>query len=366
MKKVLTTLLILITFQAFSQNKSTYFNAVEATFFYGKPIEHDKSLRTAIQGNAVGFLLSYNTVSKKINEFDNLYNNPVRGYSLLYENFNSTILGEVYAGFRHFTYNLTPKKKLPLLFTSGFGLAYATTPFNSITNNQNFAFGSHILVSAFINFKYQFEIIQDKLQIATGINLTHFSNMSFKDPNLGINTVAFNVGVNYNLSPIKVTSAPNEKSLFKKPEKWHYNLILRGGYNESLIVGSGMFPFYTVTAYAEKKINNYSTLTGGIDFFNSKYLRNYIKNITIEEGKNYNINDYKRIGIFIGHELTQNNYAFISQIGYTIYYPFPYVSRVYERFGFKYKLSNHLFSEMSLKVNLFRAEGFEVGIGYRI
>lgn len=365
MKKILIILVVLSKLSVISQNKINTFQAVEADFFYGKPIEHDKSLRNAIQGNAVGFLLSYNTTSSKINTFNRLYNSPIRGYSFLYENFNSTALGEVFAGFRHYSYNLTPKKKIPLLLTTGFGLAYNTTPYNAITNNQNFAFGSNIMVSAFLNFKYRFDLIQEKLQVAAGINLIHFSNMSFKNPNLGINTVALNLGVNYNFTAPNTVSTINEESLPKIADKWQYNIILRGGYNESLIIGSGKFPFYTITFYGSKKINNYSALTGGIDYFNSFFLRNYIKNINIEENKNYNIENFKRVGIFIGHELTQNNYAFVSQIGYTIYYPFPYVSRVYERFGFKYNLTSFLFSEVSLKVNLFRAEGLEIGIGYR-
>ena len=67
----------------------------------------------------------------------------------------------------------------------------------------------------------------------------------------------------------------------------------------------------------------------------------------------------------IGHELTQNNFAFVSQIGYTFYAEYPYISRIYERFGFKYKLNEHLFTEITMKVNLFRAEALEFGIGYK-
>ena len=39
------------------------------------------------------------------------------------------------------------------------------------------------------------------------------------------------------------------------------NIVLRGGYNESLIIGSGLYPFYTVTVYGSKKLNNYSVIT---------------------------------------------------------------------------------------------------------
>ena len=114
-----------------------------------------------------------------------------------------------------------------------------------------------------------------------------------------------------------------------------------------------------------KKLNNYSSITGGAEYLDSKFLQDYIEFSNLENGTDFDKNERQRIGVFVGHELSQNNFSFVSQIGYYIYSPFKYVSKVYERFGFKYKLSEHLFSEISMKVNLFRAEALEFGIGYR-
>jgi len=358
-------LLFLQSFFGFSQNTLQKFNNIQTDFFIGKPIEHDKKLKDAIQGNSYGFLISWNDLSSKDNLFNQLYNFPERGYSFLYQNFNSSILGEVYGGYRHFTYNLTPNKLYKLKLTSAFGLGYATKSYNAITNSLNFAHGSKLLVSAYLKLQY-FKLLQkNRLHLNAGISLIHFSNISFKNPNLGLNTVALNVGVNYKLNPVLISKNKKNHQLANINNAIQYNLVLRGGYNESLIIDSGLYPFYTLTFYGSKKINWYSTLTGGIDFFNSKFLKNYIQTKNEELNENFNENNYKRIGVFVGHELTQNNFAFISQLGYTIYYPYSYVSRIYERFGFKYNLSSHWFSEVTMKVNLFRAEALELGIGYK-
>lgn len=349
-------------FVIFSQNKS---HNIQTDFLFGKLIEHDKKLNNAIQGNPYGLLISWNNNSTKNTKFNNLYNYPERGYSFLYENFNSDILGEVYASYRHYSYRLSPTKKNKLNLTSAFGLAYATKAYHPITNVQNFAHGSKLLVSAFLKLQYFNFFLNKNLGVNTGISLIHFSNISFKNPNLGINTVALNLGVNYNLNPFETPPTNTVDTITKTPHLINYQLILRGGYNESLEINSGLYPFYTLTFYGSKTINDYSTITTGVDFFNSVFLKNYIEDINRKEGKNYHEHNYRRVGIFIGHELTQNNFAFISQIGYTFYYPFPYIGRVYERFGFKYKLSNHFFSEVTMKVNLFRAEGLELGIGYK-
>lgn len=365
-KNILYLIFILLNCSViFSQNDAERYTSLQTEFFYGKPLEHDKKLENAVQGNSYGFLLSWNNISNEENNFNKLYNYPERGYSFLYQNFNSTVLGEVYGGYRHYTYNLTPKKNNPLKLTTAFGVGYATKAYDAINNPENFAHGSKLLVSAYLKLNYFKYFKNSNFSFNTGVSLVHFSNMSFKNPNLGINTVSLNLGLNYRLQPVKINKTLASETSLKTNYPINYNLILRGGYNESLITDSGLYPFYTITAYASKKLTNYSTITSGVDFFDSKFLKNYIKNKAIEDGENYNEKDYRRAGIFIGHELTQNNFAFVSQLGYTFYYPFPYVGRVYERFGFKYNLSKHFFSEITLKVNLFRAEGLEAGIGYK-
>jgi len=364
--KIFILIFCLTAFIVSSQSSYNKYSALETEFFVGKLIEHDKLLKNAIDGNPFGFFITYNTINSKKNNFNTLYNFPKRGYTFLYENFNSTVLGKAIAGFRHFSYNLKPNNKNPLEFTTAFGLGYASKSYNKHTNPQNYAHGSKLLASAFLKLQYTQLLLKNRLQLSTGVSLIHFSNISFKNPNLGLNTVSATIGINYLLKNVTVEKSTNINATKNIKYPINYNLILRGGYNESKIINSGLHPFYTFTFYGSKTLNNYSTITAGFDFFNSTFVKQYIKTINSEQNKNYNPNNYQRVGIFIGHELTQNHYAFISQIGYTIYYPFSYVSRIYERFGFKYKLSKHWFSELTIKVNLFRAEALEFGIGYKI
>ncbi|MBI9040137.1 acyloxyacyl hydrolase [Lutibacter sp.] len=355
----------LISIQLFSQNETQLFHSFQTEFFIGKPIEHDKKLDNAIQGNSYGLLLSWNKKNENPTEFNKLYNYPENGYSFIYQNFNSTVLGEAFGVYRHFTYNLTPKKDNSLSLTTAFGFGYLTKKYDAINNNQNLAIGSNLNVSAYVKLQYFKFLIRKKLRLNAGLSLLHFSNVSVKNPNLGINTVSLHVGINYKIGNFKTISNKIIDTVKVQSQPINFNLVLRGGYNESLIIDSGLFSFYTVSIYGSKKLNNYTTVTSGIDFFDSKFLKHHINYINSTENKNYNENNYRRAGIFVGHELTQNNYSFISQIGYTFYSHYTYISRVYERFGFKHKLTENLFSEISLKVNLFRAEALEFGIGYK-
>lgn len=358
----LIAILILVS-KGVAQETTIGSSTFETNFFYGMPIEHDKKLDNAVQGNSFGILLSWNKVNETNSEFNQLYNYPERGYSFIYQDFNSTVLGEAVGAYRHFTYNLTPKKENPLKLTTAFGLGYATKKYDAVTNDQNIAIGSHLLVSAYLKLQYYQLLLNDKLKMNLGASLLHFSNVGLKSPNLGINTVSLHVGFNYQLSEPTAVTSTKIKDL--EPQPIHLNIVLRGGYCESLIEESGLFPFYTVSVYGSKQLNNYSTITGGVDYFDSKFLENHIKYINSTEGKSYDPSDYKRYGVFIGHELIQNRFSYTSQLGYTFYSHYPYISKIYERFGFKHTLSQHLFSEISMKVNLFRAESLELGIGYK-
>jgi len=361
MKKLLLFTIILSSYFCFSQNKNTLHSNFQADLFYGLLIEHDTSLDEAIQGNPYGFSLSYNKINPSNSKFNQLYNFPERGYSFLYENFNSTILGEVYSGFRHYTYNLTPSNKNQLKLTTAFGLAYATNPYDAIENNQNFALGSHFLLAAFFKLQYIQFFKNKRLSINSAVSIIHFSNASFKNPNLGINTIALNVGVNYKLNTVEVSKID---TVYTEDKSLNYHLMFRGGINQSKIVDSDLFPFFTATFNLSKTINNYSTLTVGADYFYAEFLKDYSKYTNETEHTNYPENNANRVGFFIGHNLTQNHFAFVTQIGFYAYRPVPYESWVYERIGFHYKLGNHFIAELTLKANLFRAEALEFGLGY--
>lgn len=362
MKKNILLLLLVVCAHVYSQNTTSYYSNLQADLFYGILIEHDTSLDTAIQGNTYGFLASWNKIENKQTKYNLLYNYPERGYSFLYQNFNSTVLGEAFAAYRHYTYNLTPSHKNHLKLTTAFGLAYVTKSYDAITNNQNFAFGSKLLASAYFKFQYIHFFKNQNLSLNSAISIIHYSNSALKNPNLGLNTVAFNIGLNYKLNEVEISK---KDSLFTIDKSLQYHLILRGGANESKVIGSGLYPFFTATFNVKKTLNNYSTITGGIDYFNSDFIKEYSTYINQEENNNYPENNPHRVGIIIGHELTQNHFAFISQIGIYMYQPVFYESWIYERFGFHYKLGKHWLAELTMKVNLFRAEALEFGIGYK-
>src|SRR5690606_34348942 len=104
------------------------------------------------------------------------------------------------------------------------------------------------------------------------------------------------------------------------------------------------------------------------ELFLTKSIEEYIKYYSVaypEEGIDANT-DYRRVGIFIGHELIINRVSIEAQLGYYAYQPFKKDIAIYDRVGMKYRFSDKFFGVLSLKTHLFLAEALEDGIGYRI
>ena len=356
MLKPFLTLAVLIASVFSLHSQETRYSNIQTDLLFGFPVQHDESLKDAIQGPAYGVLLSWNRVDAKNNKFNTLFNHPERGFSFLYNDFNSDILGEGFGLLRHYTYNLTPKRKMDLKLTTAFGLGYVTKRFDPEMNPLNFALGSKLGVSAFLKLEYLQFFERQNLSLNTGVTLTHFSNMSYKNPNLGINTLAAFLGVQYKVDDVEVERAENNYTV---DSSLKYRIMFRGGYNQSLLVDSELEPFYTASFGVAKTVNAYSTFVAGAEYINSEFLKAYA------EAENIDSRDTSRIGVFGTYELTQNNFAFVTQVGVMVYQPIKYISRVYERLGFQYKLGKHFITEATLRVNLFRAEAGEIGIGYQ-
>jgi hypothetical protein len=76
--------------------------------------------------------------------------------------------------------------------------------------------------------------------------------------------------------------------------------------------------------------------------------------------------DFKRVGLFVGHELFINKLSLVTQLGYYVYYPFDFEGRVYNRVGLKHYFGQKWFGTITLKSHAAAAEAVEFGIGVRL
>jgi hypothetical protein len=360
---ILGITLLLYGFSSAQEIKES--NAFEADFFTGNIIKHSPDLSHLVTGHPEGVLLSFSKKTHGNKEWQSAYNFPDYGVYFLYQDFKNQFLGHNYAIGFHYNFYFFNRK---LVFKVAEGIAMASNPHDNLTNSKNGAFGSKFLGNVNFGLNYKKVNIIDKLGFQAGFLFTHFSNARMKSPNSGINTFNVNLGVNYNFE--KVANKPIDSASFtiKFKEPIKYTFVLRSGINESPIIGSGTHPFYHVGFFADKRVNRKSAIQFGTELFLTNSFKDFIvyKSVAYPDS-NIDINtDYKRIGVFVGHELFINRISLEVQLGYYVYQPYKYDIAIYDRLGLKYYLTDKIFTGVSIKTHGFLAEAMEFSIGVRL
>lgn len=367
MKKILLCFFLFSCLYSYSQTGPRKYFALDANYFYGTVIEHNTNIAHLITDHPTGVILSFNRKTYGLEAWESRFNYPDFGYSFSYQDFKNPYLGDNYALYAHFNFYFFKRN---LMFRIGQGLAYASNPYHPDDNYFNNAFGSTILSSTMLMANYNKLNIYKGIGIQAGVSLLHYSNADFTSPNNSLNSFTFNVGLNYLLEheniPDFVPKDPKEK---KYTEPLHLNFAVRGGINTTGIIGSKKYPFYTFSVFADKVINKKSTLQAGTEIFFSKALEEFIyyQSVAYPVGKTKGDEDAKRIGVFVGHQLTFNKLSVITQLGYYAYFPYDdYVERVYNRIGLQRRISNHWMASVTVRSHAANAEAVEFSLGYRL
>lgn len=362
--------LILIVFAfakavtAQSQEEPAKVATLDVSYLYGSILQHNPDISHLITGHPTGFLLSYNRKTFGEEEWQSRFNYPDLGLSMAYQDLNNEFLGEAIGLYGHYNFHFFNRN---LQFRIGQGFAYMTNPFDLETNPRNNAYGTRITSSTYLNAVYRKENIAGNLGAHAGVSIIHYSNANVRAPNNSTNSWLFNVGLNYTLNG---DQTPEFKTWERRPysEPISVNAIARLGFNESDYRGSGQYPFYDFSIYADKRINLKSSLHAGTELFVGTFLKEYrdYQAASFPESGLTGEEDFRRVGVFVGHELHLNKTSVLTQFGYYAYWPIEFESRIYNRIGLQRRLSDHVFASMTVKSHGAKAEGVSLGIGYRL
>lgn len=364
-KTVITVLAFSANFTGTAQETDARSAFVDAHYFYGNILRHNDDIAHLITGHPEGVLLGWNKKTFGFHPWEQRYNYPDYGLSFGYQHLKNEALGKNYALYAHYNFYFFKRR---LMFRIGQGLAYTTRPYDKEENFRNVAFGSRLMSSTYLMLNYKKENILEGFGFQAGLSLIHYSNANVKAPNTSINSLVFNLGVNYRPDDREIpyrTFLPGEK--FTWPVK--YNMVFRTGINESDIAGSGQFPFYIFSFYTDKRLGRTSAVQLGTEVFFSNFLKEFIRyrSTALLEGDTITGDeDYKRAGLFLGHELFVNKLSLITQLGYYVYYPVDFEGRTYFRVGLKRYINEKFFGALTLKSHGAKAEAVELGIGIRL
>ena len=364
MKYWLTSFTILLGFSLFSQERKALESYFDVNYFSGNIALHNNDILHLITGHPEGVIFSWNKKTFGNEAWEQRFNYPDYGASFIFQDLKNDVLGHNYGLYAHYNFYFFKRN---LMLRLGQGLAYNTNPYDKVKNHKNVAFGSHVLSSTYMMLNYKKERLFKRLGLQVGLSLIHYSNANVKAPNTSVNTIAFNLGLNYNLDE-EDTEFIDHLDNGEFTESIKYNFAFRTGINQSDVIGSGQFPFYILSAYADKRLSHVSAIQLGVDVFFSNFLKELIhyQSVSFPELEVTGDEDYKRVGLFAGHELFINKMSIETQLGYYIYYPFDFEGRTYIRIGLKRYFGDKFFGAITLKSHGAKAEAVEFGVGVRL
>jgi len=344
-------------FVAFSQEKNHELG-IEYTTHFGSILPHRPLVNRVIQGHSWISELSLTKQTKGNKTWQQLFGYPKIGVSFVALDLgNPEELGNSFGIFPFVQFPLV-NRKIKWNLKLGYGLGYIEKPFNIETNFKNVVIGSTF--NALINLNSLWEVnLSKRLSSSLGISLVHFSNGSFKRPNLGINVFSLNLGVNYKFGKY---SEYRTNEIPERIKSWKKIIVANAGLKEIAPVGGGKFPVYTTSLNLIRPFSKKSAYGIATDFFYNSSLED---RITRDTGNETDNNDNWRIGIAGIYSLDVGGVSFLIQTGVYLRTKSKREGYIYSRFTTRYYLNKHVFVNLGLKTHFAVADFIETGIGYQ-
>jgi hypothetical protein len=252
------------------------------------------------------------------------------------------------------------EKKSRLILRLCWGATYLTKKFDIDINHKNIAIGSH--VNAYVQFKWFWHLrLSKQLRLEPGFAFTHASNGRAKNPNLGLNVVSLNLGLNY-LIPSK--SKPQVLQLDSNTKVRSRNeifLFAAYGFNQREIVSQQLNAFVVSAAY-QRNVRNTHKFSVGIDVF---YDENYQLDYQQDFKKKPQGIDQLRMSARLGYAYNVGRVSFPIEMGYYFLQKAQPDGFVVSRIGVRYFTRCGLVAHFGLRTHFAVAYNFEYGLGYR-
>lgn len=338
---------------------------VTATAHYGFIMAHNPNMNYLIKSHigAGEISLSLQTTGEK--KWERVYKNPEKGLGFYMADLgNPTHLGQAIGIFPFVNFPLNPGRKFKLFARAGNGLGLITKPFERTTNHKNNINGSYFNEFAYIRIYAAFRASK-KIQMQTGVGLTHLSNGNWAVPNLGINIVTANLGLRFQKSaspktPLQITPDTTLKNINRKVFVTTNVLV---GLNETNYRNGKKYGTFAFTLAAWKTVSHKSRYCIGHDLF--YYMANIAK--AEEKGTFDTSNKLNNLqgGLRLGYEITVGKIALPIEMGAYYFTKTTINGSFYHRFGVRFYMNEHLILNYTLKTHWFTAENIEFGAGYR-
>jgi hypothetical protein len=306
------------------------------------------------------------SISKSLSgkeDWEHAYRFPKVGFSaILLDLGNPDILGKAVGASWFIDFPLIVGKRLSYSLKVGQGIGWVEKKFHYETNYKNFA--NSTTFNGYVNLSNMLHIhLSDRLQSSIGLSFIHFSNGSFRKPNLGLNIPASNLGIAYSFGKPFVKEEPKSNIEINKKTQFLVNLAISK--KERIPLDPDSYKTYTVSLSSNKPVSIKSNIGAGIDwFYDASNKQELIAES--EEEINPSFIETAQIGLHFSYVLRAGNIDFIFQPGFYVHNTYSTEGVLYHRIGTRYRITDHFFFSTTLKTHFAVADHFEFGITYQL
>ncbi|GAA4460494.1 hypothetical protein GCM10023093_03230 [Nemorincola caseinilytica] len=367
----LTVLLLLLSAQAApaQDNRPGAGFCVDVNYFAGKVIKHTAKFRLPVPDVSTGLDLNLQWKTYGKRDWHQRRRYPTIGIGLAYTNYGiDSVYGRCFSIYPNIEIPLIAGDRLRWTVRIGDGAGFVTRKYSRVApiDTQNNAISSHLndYASFMMDLRYK---VSSHLHVQAGVNFSHISNASFRQPNLGINLAGVHVGFKY--FPVTDAPKPIKHELQPLSRRWLGQFRLGLAYTGSNAPEGPSYPVYLVTALASKRWISKNKALIGLDYSYHQQITAFLRNNSFVEPGTEKQHAYK-MAVLAGNEFILGRLGVVLQVGYYVKQAFQSQGKLYQKLGGNLYLSRNdkaFVKEMYLcaflKTHLSTAELAEFGFG---
>lgn len=355
------TILVHLQFISFSQRY--YHHQLEVFGAYGATLPHRQSLHYLIDRKVPAGGMTYSMKTDGSRVWHHEWRFPELGVGYLASELgNFSVFGRAGSIYGFFGTPVIETDNLIFKYRFGLGAAHLSEKFDYRTNYYNTAIGSRLNAHIHFSILANIMMFETPLYFTVGVALNHFSNASYKKPNLGLNILTLNVGAMYMITDHEYT-VPKRVRPFMNRE-YYFTMYYGFGSRQNTTYENLNYFVQTIVTDVTIKYNHRRSFGLGLDFVLDPSLKTQIK----DSGEEFRGNqDLMRLGLhFVQDVFLTEELVCILHIG-TYAYNRHGDSRImmYNRLGVRYVILENFAVNFMIRSHAFVADFAELGLGYR-
>ncbi len=339
-RRLLTlTLTCIFSVGCLAQQNGNEGMGTEVNLFAGKVIKHTKKFMLPIPAMTTGadINLIWKTNGKKPWQQRRRY--PTVGLGITYTNYGiDSVYGRCFSLYPNITFPVISGKRLEWTIRIGDGAGFVTRHYSRFTpvDTLNNAIGSHLNDYATLNTDLRLHVNRH-WDIQAGLNLSHISNASFLQPNLGINLAGAHLGIRY----FPITSQPEKMHRELKPLRNNWGMAFHVGLalDQPPPAQGPSYPVYMASALVTKKWISKNKFFCGLDYSYHESIYAFLRNNNIY-GSEEAAHSWKS-AIICGNEFLLGRVGVVLQLGFYVKQAALDLGPFYEKMGGNLYLFHH-------------------------